>query len=176
MKCLLSFLLAVCLLSGLAQSLHCPTRPDINVTCDKSGTQKYTLIGNKYYFASESKVNWIEAVHTCRRYGGDLATIENAAEMHAISTYLIGQHYDANHWLWISGNDLVTVRNFSSIATGMPLTYFNWSAGQPDYPNLEHCIHLWLKGAEFKMNNWQCNEKAYYLCERQNDARCWDGF
>ncbi|KAH8360018.1 hypothetical protein KR093_010211, partial [Drosophila rubida] len=143
----------------------------LTVTCDQGATQAYTRIGQKYYFLGKSKVNWFEAAHICRQFGGDLADIESAAEMEAVSTYLKSEHNE-NDWFWISGNDLFAVHKFASLTTGLPLTFTSWSVGQPDYPGREQCMHLWLRDGAFRMNNWVCTEKAYYLCQRQNYTRC----
>jgi len=146
----------------------------LTVTCDKGETQTYQRIGEKYYFLGKTKVSWFESAHLCRQFGGDLALIESAEEMKAISTFLKIEH-SVNDWFWISGNDLVQTFNFVSITNGLPLAFTAWSGSQPDLPGREQCMHLWLVGPDFLMNNWICTEKAYYLCQRQNYTRCWDG-
>lgn len=145
------------------------------VTCDSGDSETYERIGQKYYFTGLAKVTWFDAAQLCRRYGGDLALIESGQEMEDISNYLTSQGHDAKAWFWISGNDLVTTHQFMSITNGLALTYTAWSSGQPDFPGVEQCMHLWLREGSFKMNNWKCNEKAHYLCQRQNYTRCWDG-
>ncbi|KAH8409730.1 hypothetical protein KR222_002854, partial [Zaprionus bogoriensis] len=133
----------------------------------------FTRIGQKYYYVSQEKVSWFAAAHYCRRIGGDLVLIETPEEMSAISTYLIGQGHNENKWFWISGNDLVTTHQFTSLTNGLPLPFTAWSGGQPDFPGKEQCVHLWLREGSFKMNNWVCTEKAFFLCQRQNYTRCW---
>lgn len=96
-----------------------------------------------------------------------MALIESGEEMNAISSYLIGQAPDAKKWYWISGNDLAVTSQFMSITNGMPLLYFNWSHGQPDFPGKEQCIHLWLADGTLKMNNRECKQNAYYICQKQ---------
>jgi len=143
------------------------------VNCEVSETQTFSRIGKKHYLIGKSKVSWFDALHLCRRFGGDLALIESSEEMNVLSTYLRNQGYDASAWIWISGNDLVTNLNFQSVTNGLPLPYTNWSPGQPDVP-IEHCMHLWLQNGEFQMNNWLCDQKAYYICQRQTNTRCSD--
>ncbi|XP_023173841.2 C-type lectin 37Db-like [Drosophila hydei] len=172
MRCSLFVLLGVCLYSTSAYDFNYPSKPEINVTCDNSEEQNYVRLGEKYYFRGPSKVNWFEAAHICRKFGGDLALIESEDEMAVISNYLESQ--DKDGWYWISGNDLVTVHKFMSIADGLPLKFTSWSAGQPDFPGKEQCMHLWFRDSAFRMNNWKCTEKAKYLCQRQNYTRCSD--
>ncbi|KAH8409866.1 hypothetical protein KR222_011601, partial [Zaprionus bogoriensis] len=140
--------------------------------CPLTFNTTFTRIGQKYYYISDDKANWFAAAHTCRKLGGDLALIESAEEMHAISAYLIGKAYNNTHFFWISGNDLETISKFMSITNGLPLTYFAWSAGQPDVLGLEQCIHIWLQEGSFKMNNWLCGQRAYFICQRQTHTRC----
>ncbi|XP_064548320.1 C-type lectin 37Db-like, partial [Drosophila montana] len=143
---LIAFL--VCLLTVDANS-------SLSITCNGNPQQAYRKIGFKYYFIWHTKVSWFEAIHVCRRLGGDLALIESSGEMTSISDFLLSQGYDGTSWLWISGNDLVNNRRFKSVTNGMPLSYTNWSGGQPDNAGgNEHCVHLWLSGGTFKMNDW----------------------
>ncbi|XP_064551028.1 C-type lectin 37Db-like [Drosophila montana] len=158
----------------LAYDINYPSKPAVDVKCDSAETRKYIRISEKYYFIERSKVNWFEAAHTCRRFGGDLALIESADEMNNISKYLASQ--DINGWFWISGNDLITNHQFMSLANGLPLSFTSWSVGQPDYPGVEHCVHLWFRDSAFRMNNWVCTEKANFLCQRQNYTRCRDSW
>ncbi|KAH8359367.1 hypothetical protein KR093_006140, partial [Drosophila rubida] len=99
-------------------------------------------------------------------FGGDLTLIENAEEMNELSSYLVKQGFGAADWFWTSGNDLVENHKFSSVSNGMPLPYTSWSAGQPDLPGVEHCVHLWFMEGAFRMNNRACTEKAFYICQR----------
>ncbi|EDW15387.1 uncharacterized protein Dmoj_GI24801 [Drosophila mojavensis] len=172
MKRSLLFLLGVCLYSALAYNFNYPSDPEITVTCDDGEIHNYVRIGEKYYFHGGSKVTWFQAAHICRRFGGDLALIESAEEMQILSDYLADA--DRHAWYWISGNDLVSVHKFMSITNGQPLKFFSWSGGQPDFPGVEQCMHLWFRDSAFRMNNWKCLEKADFLCQRQNMTRCSD--
>lgn len=127
----------------------------------------FTRIGQQYYYIPEHKSTWFGALHTCRQIGGDLALIESAEQMRDISSYLIGKGYKSewSEWFWISGNDLAVTSTFMSVTNGMPLTFLNWSSGQPDWPGVEQCIHLWLVDGTFKMNNRGCKEEAFYICQ-----------
>ncbi|KAH8402692.1 hypothetical protein KR215_007115 [Drosophila sulfurigaster] len=174
MSCSQFAVFLICLSLALAYNFNYPNGPTTQVTCDKGESQLYSRIGEKYYFLGKTKITWFEAAHICRQYGGDLADIESAEEMDAISTYLKKEHNE-NDWFWIAGNDLVTVHKFASLTTGLPITFTSWSVGQPDFPGTEQCMHLWLRDGAFRMNNWVCTQKAYYLCQRQNYTRCWDG-
>ncbi|KAL7731036.1 hypothetical protein ACLKA6_014254 [Drosophila palustris] len=173
MKQFLILILATCLFSELrAEIPYEPFKPNLDVTCVVSETKTFSRIGQKYYIIGRSKVTWFDSLHLCRRFGGDLALIESAEEMDTLSSYLKSKGYDGSSWFWTAGNDLVVNHNFMSVTNGLPLAFTSWSAGQPDLPGVEHCIHLWLIDGEFRMNNRACTEKAYYICQRQNNTRC----
>ncbi|KAM8704085.1 hypothetical protein ACLKA7_008660 [Drosophila subpalustris] len=164
--------LSLCICISLAHDILYPYKPTLDVTCVVSESKTYQRIGRKYYFIGKSKVTWFDSLHLCRRFGGDLALIESAEEMDTLSSHLKSKGYDGNAWFWTAGNDLVVNHHFMSVTNGLPMPFTSWSAGQPDYPGVEHCVHLWLRDGEFRMNNWVCTEKAYYMCQRQNDTRC----
>ncbi|KAM8704084.1 hypothetical protein ACLKA7_008659 [Drosophila subpalustris] len=175
MKYFITLILALSLFGQLIAEVPEPYKPSIDVTCAISESQTYTRIGRKYYFIGKSKVSWFDSLHLCRRFGGDLVLIESAEEMDVITSYLKSQGYDGNAWFWTAGNDLAMTNNFISVTNGLPLPFTNWSPGQPDVA-IEHCMHLWLRDGQFQMNNWLCTEKAYYICQRQNNARCSSGY
>ncbi|KAH8360021.1 hypothetical protein KR093_010210 [Drosophila rubida] len=171
MKYILWLVFAVSICCVLAKDVaHSTLTPTVNVAC--VDTKEYTKIGNKYYLLGHTKVNWFHAAHLCRRFGGDLALIESAEEMDAVSTYLKNRGFDGNAWFWISGNDLFANHEFHSLSTGLPLTFTSWSHGQPDFPGQEHCIHIFLRDGNFRMNNWVCTNKAFYMCQIQSNQRC----
>ncbi|XP_062123851.1 C-type lectin 37Db-like [Drosophila sulfurigaster albostrigata] len=171
MKYILCFLFAISICCVFANTeVYATLKPTIDVSCVE--TKQYSKVGGKYYFLGDTKVTWFEAAHLCRRFGGDLALIESAEEMTRISEYLKGKGYDGNAWFWISGNDLVANHQFISLTSGLPLPFTLWSAGQPDFPGQEHCVHIWLRDGTFRMNNWVCTQKAFYICQIQESPRC----
>ncbi|XP_034486839.1 C-type lectin 37Db-like [Drosophila innubila] len=172
MKYFLCLVFVVSLCCALAYDIDYATKPSLDVSCSISNSKTYSRIGQKHYFLGHEKVNWFEAAHLCRRYGGDLAQIDSAEEMNAISSHLQHQGFKDNDYFWISGNDLVINHMFLSISSGFPLTFTSWSAGQPDFPGAEHCVHLWHRDGAFRMNNWSCTEKAFYICQREYSSRC----
>ncbi|XP_030370808.1 C-type lectin 37Db-like [Scaptodrosophila lebanonensis] len=147
------------------------THPAPEADCDMA---PFVKIGEKYYFIIKDKykLNWFMAAHDCLTMGGHLANIESAEEMDALSDYLISKGYNED-WLWVAGNDLGNNREFKSIATGKHLPFFRWSNGQPDNAGgNEHCMHLWLRDDVFRMNDWQCHQKAHAICERPIKCHC----
>ncbi|ALC46303.1 CG11211 [Drosophila busckii] len=164
---LLPLLLAACLPTAFADA-----DPNTAYCTKVIGNVKYTQKGQKNYFIGKSQTNWFEAVHTCRQLGGNLAVIESDVELKFIQEYLIENRYDANHQFWISGNDLVKDGTFYSINDGFPLRFLAWSKNQPDNLGIEKCIHLFMDGAEYKMNNEKCDNHAFYLCEKRGSECC----
>ncbi|EDV91518.1 C-type lectin 37Db [Drosophila grimshawi] len=166
--------LTVSLCYALAYDFTYPNKNEVTVKCESAEAQNYIRIGEHHYYIGRSQASWIEAAHLCRQYGGDLALIESAAEMNAISKYLLEKGYGNDDNFWISGDDFVSTHKFMSLTNGLQLPFTDWSAGQPDYPGREHCVHLWLRSSTYKMNNNMCERKLSFICKRQSYTRCRD--
>lgn len=74
---------------------------------------------------------------------------------------------------WISGTDLADEGNYFWMATGRPITFTNWNAGEPNnfrYENgeEENCLELWNRdGKGLKWNDSPCSFETYFVCEVQ---------
>ncbi|XP_008483231.1 hepatic lectin-like, partial [Diaphorina citri] len=72
---------------------------------------------------------------------------------------------------WISGTDQAEEGTFFWMATGKPITFTNWNAGEPNnfrYENgeEEHCLELWNRdGKGMKWNDSPCSFETYFVCE-----------
>lgn len=68
---------------------------------------------------------------------------------------------------WTAGSTLVDKKNWIWLTTGEVVEYTNWAVGQPDNPNTELCLELWLfrnKGLYF--NDRDCNVRFPFICEK----------
>ena len=96
--------------------------------------------GHTYYLLSPS--TWTKAEAEAITLGGHLATIRNAAEDRWVSATL-GSFSRA---LWIGLNDRNKIRQYTW-SSGEPVTYVNWSGGQPDNRpedgGTEFYVHIW---------------------------------
>ena len=106
--------------------------------------------GHTYYLLSSS--TWTKAEAEAITLGGHLATIRNAAEDGWIYA-TFGSYRGA---LWIGLADLRKTRQYTW-ASGEPVTYANWSGGQPDNRpddgGMELYAHIW-PGAHTAPGQW----------------------
>lgn len=88
------------------------------------GNSKYVIVDGPSWTAAQAKAVQL---------GGHLVTINDKAEQDFIKTNLIDVY---GPFLWIGLTDVVTEGNFKWIS-GEPVTYTNWSAGEPNNQNNE---------------------------------------
>ncbi|XP_070141478.1 C-type lectin 37Db-like [Drosophila kikkawai] len=119
---------------------------------------QFELIGSRYFYIEKNTtLDWFEAARTCRRMGGELATIQSQQELHQIVPKL---EWDSKYWL--SLNDLLHEGTFVSISSAQPEPFFNWRKGQPDNYNFnEHCV----RAINYYMYDSPCDSKARFICE-----------
>lgn len=76
-----------------------------------------------------------------------------------------------NDHFWTSGTDLAEEGSYFWMATGRPITFTNWNAGEPNnfrYENgeEENCLELWNRdGKGMKWNDTPCSFETYFVCE-----------
>ncbi|XP_039949399.1 hepatic lectin-like [Bactrocera tryoni] len=88
-------------------------------------------------------MNWFSAALYCRNYDMDLAVIESAAEMNALS-YLTTNEGHLGLYFWLGVTDLAEEGKFMSLKDVRPMLYAKWVKGQPDDAGQnEDCVHLW---------------------------------
>ena len=66
-------------------------------------------------------------------------------------------------FIHIDGTDAATEGTFVSSVTGAALTYFNWSAGEPNNWDNEDCLNI-LSDTGL-MNDMKCSELMPSVCE-----------
>ncbi|XP_011199505.2 C-type lectin 37Db [Bactrocera dorsalis] len=152
----------------------------INISsCGESETQPLIEIGSKYYLInSATAMNWFNAALYCRNYDMDLAVIESAAEMNALSSYLTTNEGYVSLYFWLGVTDLAEKRKFMSLKDGRPVLYAKWVKGQPnDAGQNENCVHLQAFDKIFYMTVKNCMSYFHTICEvRQSKKTCdmWD--
>ncbi|XP_037927301.1 rab5 GDP/GTP exchange factor-like [Teleopsis dalmanni] len=116
--------------------------------------------------------NWFKATQYCRYHGMHLASISSQEENDRLEKHI--QDFGLGHeHFWISGTDLADEGNFFWMATGRPITFTNWNAGEPNnfrYENgeEENCLELWNRdGKGLKWNDSPCSFETYFVCEVQ---------
>jgi len=129
-----------------------------------------SLGAKKYYLGIFFKANWYKAEQYCRFHGMHLASINSNDEQQNLEEHI--QSFGMGHeHFWTSGTDQGEEGRFFWMATGKPMTYENWNAGEPNnfqYENgeQEHCMELWNRdGKGMKWNDTPCSFETFFLCE-----------
>lgn len=136
---------------------------NISFSCIQSGSDTYlniaTSSGAGAIFTNSliktAAGSWATVRQTCQVAGGDLVTINDAAENAAVNTLCGGASS-----CWIGYNDQA-VNGTWVWATGSS-AYTNWNNGEPNGGVAENCGVLW-NGP--KWNDWGCNNSVPGICE-----------
>ncbi|MBI1176110.1 VPDSG-CTERM sorting domain-containing protein [bacterium] len=88
--------------------------------------------GNDHWYGlTDAAESWTDArTHALSAYSGsitDLVAINSAAEQ----SFLVGA-FGSTEWLWIGLTDQAQEGNWSVWTSGEPVTYTNWSPGEPN--------------------------------------------
>ena len=94
------------------------------------------VFGGHRYFMTPTPMGWTQAEAWAESRGGTLVCINNANENAALVQYFLVNN--SNRWMWIGLTDQAVEGSFQW-ATGEPLAYTRWLAGEPNnYPGLPH--------------------------------------
>uniref|UniRef100_A0A8C8RNB2 Macrophage mannose receptor 1 n=1 Tax=Pelusios castaneus TaxID=367368 RepID=A0A8C8RNB2_9SAUR len=118
--------------------------------------------GHCYMIHREPKI-WKEALTSCRKEDGDLASIHSIEE----HSFLVSQFgFKPTDELWIGLNDF-KVQMFFEWSDGTPVTYTKWLRGEPNRSNnrQEDCVTV--KGQDGYWADHLCEKKVGYLCKRK---------
>ncbi|XP_055309320.1 C-type lectin 37Db-like [Sitodiplosis mosellana] len=147
----------------------------VNCIDDTPLANRWTMplhkIGDKkYYIGTFFKANWFKASQYCRFHGMHLASISSQEENDRLEKHIKDFGFGNEHF-WTSGTDLAEEGNFFWMATGKPITFTNWNAGEPNnfrYENgeEENCMELWNRdGKGLKWNDSPCSFETFFVCE-----------
>ena len=113
----------------------------------------YVYIG---YIKGPRSVNYLEAYRYCRSQNSMLATITDVRDNEDAGRVCGGSN------CWFGWNDLSKEGTFEWL-DGSPVTYTNWSPGEPNNSEDEHCGHIW--GSSKLWNDHDCLDfSAFPLC------------
>ncbi|KAM8717268.1 hypothetical protein ACLKA7_004037 [Drosophila subpalustris] len=122
---------------------------------------KFEKIGSKYYYIDDTdEVNWFDAAHKCRSMGGNLADLQSAEELRAVSEKLTRLQY------WLDINDLAEEGVFQLLSSGRRADFLQWHAHEPNNKNVENCVVLVKYGSTYAMNDNHCETKLNFICEK----------
>ncbi|KAH8353270.1 hypothetical protein KR084_009908 [Drosophila pseudotakahashii] len=123
----------------------------------------FERIGSKYYYIEERKEQTRNAAMlTCRRIGGQLASIKNQEELTELSAQL-----EANSYYWI---DLFEPRKrgeFTSLSSNKTDPFLKWNENEPLYEDKSlHCVLL-ISGL---MSVSPCDKQSKrYICQADEE-------
>uniref|UniRef100_A0A8D0GKN6 C-type lectin domain-containing protein n=1 Tax=Sphenodon punctatus TaxID=8508 RepID=A0A8D0GKN6_SPHPU len=140
-------------------SLDPVTNSSGSVKCPDSWT---TYAGHCYQIYHVFKT-WKEALSSCRKEDGDLASIHNVEEY----SFLVSHHnYKPTDKFWIGLNDRKTSMYFEW-SDGSPVTYTKWLHGEPTHRTnwQEDCVNM--QGKDGFWADDDCDQKFSYICRRK---------
>ena len=120
----------------------------------------------KSYYYVDQKLNWTDAQQHCRERNGDLATVDDVADLQHLQESRTGFNYD-NDFLWIGLYD--------------DRTRWKWSLGDQDYKVGQDYGQWRNRKPDFHYCEENCTHFIYtgdwddVRCDELNSAVCYDG-
>ncbi|NXD18957.1 MRC1 protein, partial [Spelaeornis formosus] len=105
---------------------------------------------------------WEDALSSCKKQDGDLASIHNIAEY----SFLVSQlGYKPAEELWLGLNDL-KAHFYFEWSDGTPVTFTTWQRRHPIYTSgLEDCVTM--KGQDGYWATDVCDKQLGYICKKK---------
>ncbi|KAJ7408292.1 Macrophage mannose receptor 1 [Pitangus sulphuratus] len=141
------------------ESFIIPTETNVPIRCPD---QWMSYAGHCYIIHREPKI-WKDALTSCRKEDGDLASIHNVEEYSFVISQLGYQPADE---LWIGLNDL-KVQMYFEWSDGTPVTYTKWLRGEPTHLNKRQEDCVVMKGKDGFWADHSCEKKIGYICKRK---------
>ncbi|XP_037025061.1 perlucin-like [Bradysia coprophila] len=166
-----AILIAACLIQTLSLAAAMDDDGfDIAATPAQMATMPRSDIinGKRFVFVSFLTANWYRAAHICKYNNMELAAVNNVEEQNAIAK-LAGTVGGYSSEFYVGGNDLGLQKNWYWLATGKPISYTNWSAGEPNNfrGENERCVVI-LKWNKYLWNDTICDSRQlYFVCEER---------
>ncbi|EMP36986.1 Macrophage mannose receptor 1, partial [Chelonia mydas] len=141
------------------ESFIIPSETNVPIKCP---AQWMAYAGHCYIIQRDTKI-WKDALTSCRKEDGDLASIHNVEEYSFIVSQL---GYKPADELWIGLNDR-KVQMYFEWSDGTPVTYTKWLRGEPTHANnrQEDCVVM--KGQDGYWADHACEKKLAYICKRK---------
>jgi len=134
---------------------------------DRKGPKWYVpKTGDSDYLRGAKKQGWYRAFYYCKRYGGELAYVADAAHMGYMNEGL--KRHGIKHDLWIAGKRKSRGRGpfiWKGHEKDVPFKYTNWGKKQPK--GRGRCIVLRFGKKSYKWALDKCRAKAIPLCMRK---------
>uniref|UniRef100_A0A182SG16 C-type lectin domain-containing protein n=1 Tax=Anopheles maculatus TaxID=74869 RepID=A0A182SG16_9DIPT len=129
----------------------------------------------EYYIPIRRTSNWFGAVAFCNSAGMEIAEVLNADEANALRQVMIEEESDDDmEFFWIGANDLGVQGTHRWGLTGRPVTYSNWTVGEPNNAlsddgsnQTERCAAI--AKDTFEWNDFQCTQHKKFVCQQFRD-------
>ncbi|NXT70011.1 MRC1 protein, partial [Chaetops frenatus] len=109
---------------------------------------------------------WEDALSSCKKQDGDLASIHNIAEY---SFLVLQLGYKPTEELWLGLNDL-KAHFYFEWSDRTPVTFTKWRRRHPIYTNgLEDCVAM--KGQDGYWATDVCNKQLGYICKKKSSSQ-----
>ncbi|XP_051465466.1 macrophage mannose receptor 1-like isoform X2 [Apus apus] len=121
--------------------------------------------GHCYSLQRELKT-WKDALTSCKKQDGDLASVHNIAEY----SFLVSQlGYKPTEELWLGLNDM-KAHFYFEWSDGTPVTFTKWQRRHPTYTNgLEDCVVM--KGQDGYWAADVCDKQRGYICKKKPSSQ-----
>ncbi|NXM95012.1 MRC1 protein, partial [Sylvia borin] len=109
---------------------------------------------------------WKDALSSCKKQDGDLASIHNIAEY----SFLVSQlGYKPTEELWLGLNDL-KAHSYFEWSDGTPVRFTKWQRRHPAHTNgLEDCVIM--KGQDGYWATDVCDKQLGYICKKKPSSQ-----
>ena len=141
---------------------ECTTDLCLNGECVHGGDGWSSYNGHCYKWFAGTK-NWSDARTHCQTFGGDLASVADAAENSFVHSLA-----DDSTASWTGFNDQASEGSWKW-SDGTAVTYTNWNGGEPNNSGNEDCMHLYKYAGQSSSGRWNdanCGSGYPYTCER----------
>ncbi len=126
------------------------------------------------YLYCTTATDWTSAQNSCDSYGYALVTFDSADEGLWVESVVYS--YTDNYW-WVGHTDAASEGSWVW-ADGSPVTYTNWSSGEPNNSHGRECYDsseedcAMIKWSGASWNDYPCEcTKPYYVCEGASELR-----
>ncbi|VDI71940.1 Hypothetical predicted protein [Mytilus galloprovincialis] len=130
------------------------------------------LHGNSCYFFCRTQVNQKAASDICEKKGGYLARIDNIAEDNFLKQQAKSLSIAGKGSYWISPVCKKRVYQYKCSwkheSNNKAVIYEGWNSLEPN--SNQKCAVLYC-GYSYSWNDFNCNDKAYYICEKKVPSR-----
>ncbi|XP_063762682.1 type-2 ice-structuring protein-like [Eleginops maclovinus] len=125
----------------------------------------WTSINGRCFYYNPRPLSWSRAERNCHSLRGNLASVHNIMEYHAIQKMILATTHQMKQ-AWIGGSDAheVTVWYWTD---GTPFSYTDWCDGEPNSRGVQRCLQM--NHSEDKCwDNLQCSVKLPSICVKRN--------